>query len=289
MPTKTYLNQAGIWREAKNIWVKQGGIWRVVNEKYVKQGGTWRLVYKRNFEFFDTISSLIFDYNLSTKAVLAGWDGVSPLEATITITASGAVASSSLATPAFLIPTLPTGSVVILNNNGIVAGRGGTGGNGAPSGVCGCLPGQPGTAGGTAILIQSPTTINNLGTIGGGGGGGGGGGAECTYIWNASAGGGGGGAGFGEGGVTNGCGVTFGRFGGPGAAGTLTTGGAGGFPGNPFTASGGAGGNLGMPGNSGQTIDNSGGAGGPPGNAIIGIVNIINWPGIGGTVLGPVS
>ena len=235
------------------------------------------------FVFNQTISTTVTNYDLLSAATAVGYTGLIPLYANVTVANGGAVISGSTASPSFLVPALPVNSEVLITvaSGGVIAGRGGNGGSGAPSGVCGCNPGQPGSSGGTAIELQFPCLLNNLGIIGGGGGGGGGGGAECSYIWNASAGSGGGGAGFGTGGVSNHCGVTFNRFGGPGQNGTLISFGAGGGRGNTFTADGGRGGFLGENGFPGGTVDAAGGAGGAAGAALIGAANLVAGSNLG--------
>lgn len=242
------------------------------------------------FVFAQTISSFVNNYNLLAAAQAAGYDGIKPLYATVTVASSGIVGSNSPDLPSFSVPVLPAGSEVLLtvNASGVVAGRGGSGGTGAPSGVCGCQTGLPGSNGGVALQLETPVLIQNFGIIGGGGGGGGGGGSECGYIWNASAGGGGGGAGFGPGGQINGCGVTAGRFGQVGETGFLLVGGSGGSPGNIYTARGGRGGDLGQPGEAGQSISSSGGIGGNSGFALVG--NSFVFAGsVLGDIRGPVT
>jgi hypothetical protein len=175
---------------------------------------------------------------------------------TVTLKSNGQLLSATTTSPAFLVPSdIPSTALItfIVESGAVVAGCGGQGGTGAPSGVCGCTPGGNGGNGGPAIsLLAAKTRILNYGIIGGGGGGGGGGGAECEYIWNASAGGGGGGAGNEvNAGQNNTCGVTFNRYGQWGQPGTITMGGQGGPPGNIYTASGGRGGDLGQPGSVG--------------------------------------
>ena len=222
--------------------------------------------------FVINITGTVYDVNLRQLVINAGWDGTSVIAALCYISSAN-ILSTSTSTPAFRTGVFPTNSIVSVSVAGgsVIAGKGGNGGTGAPSGVCGCQPGVNGSSGGTGLLLETNTWLFNSGIIGGGGGGGGGGGAECNYIWNASAGGGGGGAGFGTGAPTNGCGVTAGRFGGTGANGGLLTGGAGGASGNGGnTAAGGAGGALGQAGTAGQTRGDSGGAGGAAGRSIQG-------------------
>jgi hypothetical protein len=212
----------------------------------------------------NSLGSQETDFNLATAAESDGWDGSQPLFARLIVNNTGRLLGSQPNSPALVVPQLPANSQVLITvePQAVVAGRGGGGGTGAPSSFCGCEPGQDGGSGGPAFWLGTPAMVHNFGTIGGGGGGGGGGGAECTVGWRASAGGGGGGAGFGTGGTSNPCGVTEGRTGGTGQAGSLLLGGDGGSRGNPFTAQGGRGGDLGMPGSPGQSLSALGGAGG---------------------------
>jgi hypothetical protein len=238
------------------------------------------------FVFDDVISTNITDYDLLTRAVAAGYDsqgGVFPLYVTVRLTNGAHMLASTTSAHACTINALPPQSTVtlVVEPGCVIAGRGGAGGTGAPSGVCGCPSGVAGGNGGSALRLLTNTLIQNYGIIGGGGGGGGGGGAECSYVWLASAGGGGGGAGFGAPGDTNPCGVTENRFGSPGATGGLLMGGTGGAGGNSFVASGGAGGNLGQPGQAGASISTLGGAGGNSGLSVQGISFVVT-----GSVLG---
>ena len=144
-----------------------------------------------------------------------------------------------------------SGKIVVIENNGIILGRGGNGG-GWPDGTTK----YPGAAGGRAIYhanVLASLSIDNKGTIGGGGGGGASytkGGAPTVYL------GGGGGAPFGAGG-----GVLISVNNKPGGAASFTTGGAGGVY-QSYT--GGTGGSWGQPG------------GGAAGEATRGTINWIN-------------
>lgn len=228
--------------------------------------------------YTDTITGRQWNYNIYEKALSFGYDPATllPIGFILVLQSCELLSADPLLASLTVPSTMPVGSnvIVVVSADSVIAGRGGTGGTGAPSGVCGCNSGGPGSNGSTAVQLQASTQIVNYGIIGGGGGGGGGGGAECSYIWNASAGGGGGGAGIeSNGGTVDLCGVTLGRGGQPGVSGTILLGGAGGAAGNAYTAGGGNGGNLGTPGSPGQTIDAPGGAGGLPGYAITGT----NW------------
>lgn len=199
-----------------------------------------------------------WNYNVWADIQSFGYEPSSGLiNYTVTLKSGALLLSANTTSPAFLVPSdIPSTAYItfIVETGAVVAGCGGQGGVGAPSGVCGCVSGGDGLNGGPAIaLLAAKTRILNYGIIGGGGGGGGGGGAECEYIWHASAGGGGGGAGNEvNAGQNNTCGVTLGRYGQWGQPGTITMGGQGGTPGNIYTASGGRGGDLGQPGSVGQ-------------------------------------
>jgi hypothetical protein len=214
----------------------------------------------KRFIFNDTITVNTVNYNVKTAAEAAGWDGQTPLEATVTVFAGVYVYSNSTTTPAFTYSGLPEGTIVRLINNGNIIGKGGNGGYRIGLGGDQVPP----TVGGPAIVLNSlPLFITNNGTIGGGGGGGGGGG-----DWSV---GGGGGAGGGNGGPNATGNVTAG--GGPGAAGAdggqvlFYDGGqgAGGGGGRIVPGTGGVGG-----GTTGSYGGRGGGAGGGGGGYFIG-------------------
>ena len=228
------------------------------------------------------------DVNLRSAAITAGWPGSGAVQATI---APGTtIQSSSTGSYALTINgSWPAG--VTLINNGTIEGRGGNGGPGGNS-YADPAPqnGTTGGAGGTALLVSVPVTINNAsGVIAGGGGGGGGGGGQLSPARSRSGGGGGGG----------GIGVSSGGTGGlasvapsgstagaPGGAGTLTTFGSGGLGG--ATASifrGGNGGPGGSYGSAGVAASGGSGAatnasGGAAGNALSGN-SFITFPSLG--------
>jgi hypothetical protein len=249
-----------------------------------------------SFTFNDVVASdLTGGYNLRNRALLAGWNGTSVLIATVTINA-GVYVTGTLFEPAWSTgnPALPATSTITLINNGIIAGKGGTGANGgAVSGVS-ITAGGNGGAGATGFFANYAISVYNNGTIGGGGGGGGGGGAARNSLdagktyYAGSGGGGGGGRATGFGGVA---GTTTGNdtngVASNGVAGTLAAAGAGGaryvIGGVIGTGFGGAGGNLGVAGSPGTLPDlgyvsggySNPGAGGSAGSAILGGANII--------------
>lgn len=180
-----------------------------------------------------------------------------------------------------------------LINYGSIQGRGGDGGTGGFAKRIGTVVsasnGVDGDDGGTALLLSADLDIDNQGNIYGGGGGGGGGGAsflDTGVVDNgATGGGGGGGARHGSGGdageldPANGVGDWNGATGGPGAAATETTGGAGGANSVIGTliisGAGGAGGDYGLVGTAGDdgeynsVVVRTGGAGGAIGDSIV--------------------
>lgn len=256
--------------------------------------------------FAFTISSNQIDANLRTLAINAGWNGTIPVQATINsgVWISGSVQANS--TAALTINgSFPNG--VTLTNNGTIAGRGGTGGNGGWQ----YAVATAGTAGGLALLASVGVTIQNNGTIAGGGGGGSGangasGSGNCFMSEESCsvtlAGGGGGGGQSnvsfnGTGGTTftsggsggRGCSFTQGTAAGSGTSGGAGSGGAGGqsfgctctFCSNLTAGTGASGGSWGSAGGS-LTY-----AGGAAGFAVSGNGNI-SWTAFG-TRLGPIG
>lgn len=217
-----------------------------------------------------TLTADVYDYNIKTAVGASYVSGSTHV--TLTINSGVVVGSSSLATYALYTGQgWSAGDTITIINNGYIAGRGGDGGIGGFSGHSG-HSGTPGTgtAGGPAVAMGWPITLDNTnGYIYSGGGGGGGG-----FGGNPSGGGGGGG---GAGRVAGGGGSA--PMGSTGQNGGLTLGGAGGVN---FEA-GGAGGNKGA---SGHYAPIAGTAGGGHGLAINRQLNTINgqtggwsWPG----------
>jgi len=197
----------------------------------------------RNFTFIKTIASNTQNYNLATDATAAGWNGIAPLIATVTVDTNVYVWSDTTSTAAFATGgPFPTGSTVSIINNGFIMGRGGDGANmtGASQGT------KYGTNGGPAMTLNYNVSITNNSYIAGGGGGG-----DGLSLTPDAAGGGGG-----AGGGTGGSGWTV--------TGNVTSpGSAGGTVGNTATSSSGTGAAMGggriLPGSS---IHEAGGRGG---------------------------
>ena len=254
--------------------------------------------------FVVSVSSVTTDLNVYNRLISAGWNGTSAVRAVVNITAT--VYSTTTATAAIIIASLPALSKVYVNiSSGIVvAGCGGAGGglwytatNGSP--------------GGPAIYTRNTTYISNLGTIGGGGGGGGMGRSIYEVSYNNWLGGGGGGGGASY--AAPGVGMSFAGWtpGASGAGGGLAAGGAGGAggyaaaydytdPDNPVlvytmqAGNGGVGGALGSAGATGgegylsiggELIHSAASGGGTAGNAIDGVSYCTLTT--AGTIVGP--
>lgn len=191
-------------------------------------------LYGKSNAFTFAISANQTNANLRALAVAAGWDQTKAVVATVN---SGVVISGSTvgnSTPALAIDgSWPNG--VTLINNGTIAGRGGTGTNGANNAA-------GGAAGGRAITASVAVSINNAsGIIAGGGGGGAGGNVYQTgsMSWSNPSGGG--------------SGTSAMRAG---------SGGGGGGRGGNVASSGGAGGPVYWGGNSNAVSQYGAGAGG---------------------------
>lgn len=254
----TYGKVSGSYQTVVDPQAKVSGSWLSVQQAYGKVSGVWQTVYLRGFAFSQTISSDTPNYNLSSAASAAGWNGTDPLLATVTVNSGVVVGSSSTGAYAFTIPSLPAGSTVALTNNGYIVGAGGN------------ATGFGGAAGGPALSVAFATTINNAsGTVGGGGGGGGVGGP------GGPIGGGGGGAGS-----IAGTSAGSGSPGHQGSDGSLISGGSAGSGGDGgddnFGGDGGDGGGLGDAGSSGGGGSLGGGmAGGAAGACTNGNSNIV--------------
>lgn len=213
------------------------------------------------------ISANTTSYNIFTNRGPTYVAGSSDI--TLTINPSIYVGSTSPATAALTVPSaFDVNDTITIVNQGFILGKGGNGGN---------APIESGTAGGTALSLQRPATIDNQNVIGAGGGGGGGGRPGIAFTPRPSkqggpipsprgGGGGGGAAGFSVG--IGGVGAPGNFFGNPGSSGTTTSGGLGGSATGPATP-GGTGGGLGSSGlvSPGGT---PAGVGGAAGSAIVG-------------------
>lgn len=181
---------------------------------------------KSGFVWRPTISSDVTNWVLYSQALAAGWDGVVPLDAEVTVASGIVLSAGSTGTYGFDTGSgFPVGTSLKLIMPGYVCGMGGAGGP------------TNGSNGGPALRAQHAITIDALGGVTAGGGGGGG-----SSFW-----GGGGGGRSGRINAPGGSGVY------PGAGGTFVSGGNGGN-------SGGVGGTTG-PGGAGSGVSGGGGGG----------------------------
>jgi uncharacterized Zn-binding protein involved in type VI secretion len=246
------------------------------------------------FVFLETILANAANYNIRAQAVAAGWNQIAPLIATITVGPGVIISSAGVGSAAMRTGSVfPSGSKLVLVNNGYIVGRGGVGGGGTRSvgfagsgggggagvvlGAAGAgqigtngygdyngYNGQPGTltTGGAGGAHIDQGGAFNLGYgFGGNGAGIGGPALEATYDLtvtnNGTIGGGGGGGGQGGGGIQRNSYLTFGA--------------------------GGRGGDLGAAGQQGENKEvlagrggvGVGGSGGAPGAAVIGNAYIL--------------
>ena len=165
--TITYqtVTRTRTWKEITNIWTKVNGIWKRVSGTDVDLTFTTAplpAVARATINL--VIASNVENYNLINSVRAAGYI---PGKTTINLTvASNVIVGSDNANVASMaIDNFKTGDEINLINNGYIVGKGGDGAsnNQKP---------RPGGAGGNAMIVTYPVTINNLGVIGGGGGGG---------------------------------------------------------------------------------------------------------------------
>jgi len=247
MPARTYVNDNGTWRTIKNVSVNDNGTWRSIKKSWYFDGSVWQQVFDYRTVINITLATSQASYDMNAAFITAGWDGVTPVDATITINAGVSIYSTDINNYAFTATALPANSSVVINNYGVITGKGGNGGRAAFGGEsnasivsnCRGLPAGPG------LYTRTALTIYNYGTIAGGGGGGGGGGWYNYPSGNFTGGGGGGGGGSSLSPTTGGA-----RGGGGDGSPGGDTGGAGGA-GNLAAGAGGNGGNRGENGGDG--------------------------------------
>ena len=258
MAAGIYVKDSGTWKLPKSIWVKSGGTWRVCQNVYVNRYGAWQEMIrsvtltssKNNFNLWNYVGnptqplSLIFNISSGVEIYSSGNTG-------------------GYRTTAFTVGNFPSGSTVVINNNGYISGGGGDRGGADSQGAY--VSGGPGGNGGYGLVKGSNNnfdcTLVNTGTIAGGGGGGGGGGAYTASNGGAPGAYGGQGAGI------TGFSKTQGEAGQAAQSGTLLI-----IGGADITVYGGKGGNGGsnsQDGTSGANSTQAGGAGGKGRAAIL--------------------
>ena len=200
--TGIYVNDEGNWKLPKSVWVNQLGTWRVCKNVYVNKSGAWKELIKTvditsnqsNFNLYHHLGSpeqaisvivnIGFDVTISSDGpTLPQW---CPYYCTTTRV------NLPKRPTAFTVGNFPSGSTIIINNNGYISGGGGYGGAGGASPAKGPsynsqVSGTAGGAGGDGIVKGSSNnydcTIVNTGTIASGGGGGGG---ACARYFTSS-------------------------------------------------------------------------------------------------------
>jgi hypothetical protein len=210
-----------------------------------------------------TLVSLDFTHNEQDVDVFArAGSPAGPVTLTIRIRPGVVISASCPGTPAFNLQGFAAASIININNEGYILGKGGRGGKGGVSAtMSGADPfrieGMDGGDAGDAILGPATACTVNItngdGFIWGGGGGGGGGGGTADNgdgDWSAG-GGGGGGAGGGE-------------YGEPGSIASSTATSAGLITGSPGTS--GSTGRLGVNGTGGLAAERASATGGPGGD-----------------------
>ena len=190
-----------------------------------------------------TISTSSTNVDFRSLLIANGWNQVSPVIGTVTVAAGVWVGSSSTGSPAMTISgSFPTGSTLALVNNGHISGAGGW---------------MSSAAGGDALSVSVPVSVQNNGYLWGGGGAGGNG---SDGFWSDVCPGGGG------------AGYT------PGYKAGVSTGGSGVYVASPDGDGGCTGGTGGGPGQA---------SGGPAGRYVVGNAYVV-WT-AAGTRLGGVS
>jgi hypothetical protein len=204
-----------------------------------------------------TFTASTANASLNVAAISGYVAGVSDI--TVTVNTSVYLYSTGTGTPGLTLSGGTTGDTLTLVNNGFIMGMGGGGANSVPNGASG-------GAGGIALQLGYPTTINNTNPVAYIGGGGGGGASRGPTL-----GGGGGGAGGAPGGNGGNFAAAGGAGGGIGASGAN----APAQPNGPggFGRGGGSGGSGGAYVTTGRT--SSGNAGGGGGRI---------FPGVGGAL-----
>jgi hypothetical protein len=96
------------------------------------------------FNFRSTISSNISTYNLYSAVIAAGWNGVTPINAIITINSGVVVSGTGTgSSSAILLSNLSEKSIVTINNSGTIAGSGGAAGSNGSGAGTSPYPGNP--------------------------------------------------------------------------------------------------------------------------------------------------
>lgn len=139
--------------------------------------GVYSLVFSTNEFDVDLYAVFVLEYGAPTGAITLSVD----------IQSGVIISASSTSVPAFSVGDVwPAGTTILITNNGIIAGRGGNGGQGWGENSLDIVD-RNGTDGGLALDATGwAISVDNQGWIIGGGGGGGGGSGDF-YLSGSSA------------------------------------------------------------------------------------------------------
>ncbi|WP_130906907.1 hypothetical protein [Pseudomonas sp. Sample_16] len=170
------VNAGGSWRTASKVYAKVADAWVNAKELWAYMSGGWRSAWKNEIRYVNTANR--------TGASVHELMG-SPTQPNTYIFENQATISAGVGSYALRTGVFPAGSTLVIINKGVIQGKGGSGG----------AFNVAGGAGGNALYIDYPCTIDNgLGYIYGGGGGGGGVNSVNGGYYLRTAGGGGAGA-----------------------------------------------------------------------------------------------
>lgn len=150
------VKAGGSWRAANKIYARVAGSWVTAKQVWGYASGGWRSAWQNEIRYINTSNR--------TAASIFALMG-SPTQPNTYIFENQATISAGTGSYALRTGVFPAGSIVKIVNKGYIVGKGGDGGSFNTAGG----------AGGTALYIDFPCTIDNAaGYIYGGGGGGGG-------------------------------------------------------------------------------------------------------------------
>ena len=171
------VKAAGVWQAVAKVHARVAGAWLNAQQVWGYAAGGWRSAWQNEIRYINT--------SARTGASIFELMG-SPTQPNTYIFENQATISAGTASYALRTGTFPAGSTLLIINKGYIRGKGGNGGS----------YNTAGGAGGAALYIDFPCTIDNAaGYIYGGGGGGGGARAyfpNTTPLRETLAGGGGG-------------------------------------------------------------------------------------------------
>lgn len=235
------VKAGGSWRIASKVYAKVSGSWVTAKELWGYMNGGWRSAWKNEIRYINTADR--------TGANIYDLMG-SPTQAANYIFENNATISAGAGAFALRTGVFPAGSTLTIINRGYIRGKGGSAG----------AHKSPSEAGGSALYLDFPCTVDNgEGYIFGGGGGGAWHertyhGTQGPHSWGWGVAGGGGGAGSNAGGGSSSAGSTYVAVVAHGSTGSIAGGGVGGQlrHSDGWMAYGGVGGGPGVAGGQGS-------------------------------------